>query len=91
MTKFTIRTDASNRYVQRLSVYIQIKDGLPRTPSDLDIKDPYTFVKKVKKELSSNGNIKPTKVPEKRDDNSMFDNGKIVAMIDLVQKPDLRS
>ena len=69
--------NANDRYVQRLSVYIQIKDNLPRTPSELDMKDPYAFVKKVKKELSSNGNVKTNHTSEKRDDNNAFDNGKV--------------
>ena len=68
-------------------MYIQIKDNLARTPSELDMKDPYTFVKKVKKELSSNGNAKPTQITERKDDhtnNNMFDNGETTVVFAII-------
>ena len=72
----SITNETVHRYVQRLSVYVQIKDGLAKQPSEVDLKDPYSIVKKWKKELSTNGNITSAPFREKMDDSHIFDNGK---------------
>lgn len=78
----SIPNEMISRYVQRLSVYVQIKDGLAKPPSEVDLKDPYSIVRKWKKELSTNGNITSAPFKEKSDDNRHFDNGETVQLID---------
>ena len=62
-------------YVQRLSVYIQIKDEPAKTPSELDLKDPYALLRKMKKEFASNGDVAAEPIKIHKDETPYFDNG----------------